>query len=394
MGLISEIFKNSGANNYHLISLDLGTEVVKVLVFYVDSKEKKVVITGIGKESHRAGNVHGSAILNKNGVISTCKKAIGKAKKMAGINLESKKRMRAIIGVSGELAKITAETFCYERKNHQVKINQFELKDLIKKANRKISNRIECKTGRKNSDKKSGVKFINLDVSEISIDGYKVANPLGFKGKKIEVNARGTYMLANNFDLIKSISDSLNLNLINIVYNPRAVIRSIVGESEIESSAIFIDIGGNITDVALAKNKNVEIIKMFVLGGKIFAKGMPSGNDFKFNKDKNRKNGQRFNYNLWLSGVELSLKEFSKNKLLPSKIFVCGGGSQFPEIAGILSKLLSTKYLPFAGKPEIKFIHPKDIARAVDQTEKLVNPQDVTPISIAVSVLDSMSLNI
>ena len=115
MGLISEIFKNSAVDNHYLVSLDLGTEIAKASVFYVDPKEKKVVIVGIGEEFHKFGNIHGSAILNKNGVISTCEKAIEKAKEMAGINSESKKRMRAIIGVSGELEEIAVEVFNYER---------------------------------------------------------------------------------------------------------------------------------------------------------------------------------------------------------------------------------------------------------------------------------------
>ena len=382
MGLISEIFKNSAVDNHYLVSLDLGTEIAKASVFYVDPKEKKVVIVGIGEEFHKFGNIHGSAILNKNGVISTCEKAIEKAKEMAGINSESKKRMRAIIGVSGELAEIAVEVFNYERKNQKVKISQSELEEITKKAEQKIFGSVEHKMARKNKDGKSSVKFISASIAEIKIDGYKIANVLDFKGKKIEATAHGTYMLADSFEIIKDVSDSLNLNLINVAYNPCAVVKSIAGKNETESSAIFIDVGGSITDVILERNGSVEAVKTFVLGGRMFTEKMPGGNDSEADERS------CFKRNLWFSGIELSLKEFSRNKLLPAKIFVYGGGSRLSEVADSLDKLLLVKDLPFADKPEIKFIYPKDITAVVDQTGKLTSPRDVALASIAVSALN------
>ena len=202
-------------------------------------------------------------------------------------------------------------------------------------------------------------------------------------------------MLADSFEIIKDVSDSLNLNLINVAYNPCAVVKSIAGKNEIESSAIFIDVGGSITDVILERNGSVEAVKTFVLGGRMFAEKMLSGSDSEIDKNKNSeikktepKEKNCFKRDLWFSGIELSLKEFSKNKLLPAKIFVYGGGSQLSEVADSLDRLLLVKDLPFAGKPEIKFIYPKDIAAVVDQTGKLTSPRDVALASIAVSALN------
>ncbi len=403
MGLVSALFKNIEIDNHYLVSLDIGTEIAKAAVFYVDPKKKKVIITGTGEEFHKFGNIHGSVISNKNGIVSTCEKAINKAKKIAGIDLKSRKRMRTIIGVSGELAEVAVEDFDYERKNQKIKINQFELKDIIKRSERKIFESVEHKMARKGNSKKNKIKFISADLAEITIDGYKVADISGFKGKKIEAIAYGTYMLADNFEIIKDISDSLNLSLVNIVYNPRAVIKSVVSENKTESSAIFIDVGGSITDIALERNGNIEDVKTFILGGRMFMEKTPDGSDSGISKNEDSENAEGgrgeiektetekknyFNRSLWLSGVELSLREFSKNKLLPAKIFVYGGGSQLSEIADSLDKLLSAKDLPFSGKLEIKFIYPRDIAAVIDQTKKLTGSRDVTLASIAASALD------
>lgn len=404
MGLLSEIFKSKAIDNHYLISLDIGTEIAKALVFYIDSKERKVVIVGVGEEFHKSGNVHGSVILSEDGIISTCGKAIDKAKKMAGIGLKSKKQIRTIIGVSGELAKVKTEVFSYERKNQKSKIGQSELKDITRKAKQKIFKSVECEITRKNdNDKKRKVEFISIDISEIKINGYKVMDILDFKGDRIEMTVYGIYMFASNFNIIKNVSDSLNLSLLNIIYNPYAVVKSAAVQGRTDSNAIFIDVGGSITDIVLEKNRNIKDVKTFVLGGRMFIEKTP--NDDSFELDENEKNKHvesdfsnirkieekekdYFNCNLWISGIELSLKEFSKNRLLPAEIFVYGGGSRLPEIADSLNELLSIKNLPFDGKPKIKFICPKDIANVIDQTGKLVGPRDVTPMSIAASALN------
>lgn len=392
MGLISEIFKNNTVDSHYLVSLDIGTEIAKVAVFYIDPKQKKVVIVGAGEEFHKFGNVHGSAILDKDGIILTCEKAINKAKEIAGIDLKSNKRMRVVIGVSGELAEVATEVFNYKRKDEKIKISQSELRDITEKSRQKIFKSVEGEISQKNS-----VEFISTDVAEVKIDGYKVADILNFKGKEVEVIVYGVYMLTGNFEIIKDISESLNLSLIKVVYNPCAVVKSVIAESREESGAIFIDIGGSITDIALERNGNVEDVKTFVLGGRMFMKKMPGDNNYIVNEDKNNKikktetkEKSRFNCSLWLSGVELSLKEFSKDRLLPAKIFVYGGGSQLSEITDSLNKLLLSKDLSFAGKPEIKFIHPKDITAVVDQTGKLIGSRDVTLMSIAASALNGL----
>ena len=85
---------------------------------------------------------------------------------------------------------------------------------------------------------------------------------------------------------------------------------------------------------------------------------------------------------VWQGGVELSLAEFSDTDLLPTKIFLCGGGSGLP---GIREALLSNDWssgLPFAKTPQVSFLQPRDIVRITDATGVLSNPQDITPMGL------------
>ena len=91
---------------------------------------------------------------------------------------------------------------------------------------------------------------------------------------------------------------------------------------------------------------------------------------------------------IWLSGVEISLSEFTENDLLPSKILLCGGGSALPGIKKALSSSEWTKNLQFSKSPEINFLQPRDLIHMLDSTGELKNPQDVTPMSLANLVLE------
>ena len=77
------------------------------------------------------------------------------------------------------------------------------------------------------------------------------------------------------------------------------------------------------------------------------------------------------------------LLEFAETDPLPSRIFLCGGGSALP---GLKQALLSQEWiqtLPFAKAPQVGFLQPRDIARITDATGELNSPQDITPIGLA-----------
>jgi cell division protein FtsA len=81
--------------------------------------------------------------------------------------------------------------------------------------------------------------------------------------------------------------------------------------------------------------------------------------------------------------VELSLLEFAETDFMPSKIFLCGGGSGLPGIKQSLSSGEWSRNLPFSKPPQIGFLQPHDISRIVDETGELTNPQDITPMGLA-----------
>ena len=59
-----------------------------------------------------------------------------------------------------------------------------------------------------------------------------------------------------------------------------------------------------------------------------------------------------------------------------------------PEIERVLNSTTWYKSLPFARKPKVDFVDPKDVNRVVDTTGELNSPQDITPMGLANLGLD------
>jgi cell division protein FtsA len=102
---------------------------------------------------------------------------------------------------------------------------------------------------------------------------------------------------------------------------------------------------------------------------------------------------------VWLSGVELALEEFTQsdrfadNNLLPSRIYLCGGGSLLPDLKAALHKKRWTTVLPFAKQPDVQYIKPEQVTSISDPNNLLGSVQDVTPMALANLALDLVGNN-
>ncbi|MBP6929618.1 MAG: pilus assembly protein PilM [Candidatus Moranbacteria bacterium] len=378
-----------------VLALDIGTEVVKALILRIEKNERRGVVIGVGKVVQKLGNMQSGAVSNISGVIESSRQAIVLAKEKAGIkNVE-----KSIIGIAGELVKGTTTTVHYERVNPEMHIGVPELKMIIQKVQEKAYERIKRQLSWEMGKDDIDVKLINAAIVDVRIDGYPVVNPVNFQGRDVSMSVFNAYAPMIHLGALRTIADELDLDLLSIAAEPYAVARSVEVDDMIDFSAIFIDIGGGTTDIAVVRNGGLEGTKMFALGGRAFTKRLAQEFQLSFDVAEKMKIDYANNRlksedaervatlfaddcRIWLGGVELSLMEFAETDLLPPRIFLCGGGSALP---GIKQALLSQEWstFPFPKLPQVSFLQPRDVARIVDTTGELNNPQDMTPIGLA-----------
>ena len=392
------------------LSLDIGTEFVKALVF--EAMEEHGIVIGHGRERQRLSDIHGGAVMDIAGVISTAAKAIERAAEEAG----RKDIEQAVVGIAGELVKGNTTTTTLTRKVAQKQITHQELKELIAEAQRQTLTKSRKDLAFETGYAEMDVQLVNSAVVHVKIDGYPVTNPVGFQGKQVEINIYTSYAPSVHVGALQSIVDGLGLDLLSIATEPYAVSRCFGAEEAADISSIFVDVGGGTTDIAVVRSGGLEGTKMLALGGRVFTKRIANEMKLPFREAEQIKLGYsngtlepkaqadiaRYlsgDTEVWLSGVELALEEFVgserflDNPLLPSRFLLCGGGSLLPELKLALEKRDWTNGLPFSKQPDVQFIKPEQVSRIIDKTNSLHGAQDVTPMALANVALDLIGSN-
>lgn len=391
----------------YLVALDIGTEFVKALIGEVkidpaSGAPSKVEIIGVGRQRQRLTDMAGGAVTDITGVVENCDAALKMAEKMAKVEAI---QLPTVIGIAGELVKGASTTVRYKRAAPSDPIDMTELRKILDRVQYRAFERAREQLTWETGYKELEVKLVNTAIVDVQIDGYRVTNPIGFQGKDVSIQLFNAFAPMVHLGALQSVASDLDLNLLNIAAEPFAVAKSVGGQDSGEFSAIFIDIGGGTTDIALVNNGGVEGTKMFAIGGRSFTKRIAQVANTSFEKAEEMKiayssgklgprakkvveDAVNADIQVWLSGVELSLAEFDKVDHLPAKILLCGGGTGLPQIAAALKGKDWYKNLAFARKPVVNHISPTEVNRVIDTTGKLTSFADITPMGLANLGLD------
>jgi len=395
MGLFD--FLKSRKANLGLV-LDIGTEFIKALIF--EAKADTAEVLGVARIRQKLTEMRGGTVLDIEGVTKNSQSAIEKAEKMAKVSVN-----QVIVGIAGELVKGLSTTVQYSRSKPKDKINYAELRSIVDKVQRRAFDKVRESLAWETGHSEIDVKLVNAAIVDVKIDGYRVTNPLGFQGKDVSVTVFNAFAPITHLGALQTICEELDLDLVAIAAEPYAVAKAVGLEDSLDFSAIFMDIGGGTTDIAVVRNGGLEGTKMIAIGGRSFTKRLSQVLNVPFETAEEVKisnsNGMLdkksaeivrkallADCKVWFSGVELTLEEFSQGELLPSRILLCGGASALPEIQETLKKTDWSSKIAFAKKPAVDFIRTEEVAKVKDTTGKLEDPQDITPMALANTALD------
>jgi cell division protein FtsA len=382
-----------------MLALDIGTEYAKALVFETDP-EGEAVVRGVGRKRQGLSHMQSGTVADIPAVVGNCREALDTAEVMAGRDVA-----KVVIGIAGELVKGFTTTRSVERKRPDSAVTHSELERLLEEveadASAEAQRTITWETGLPNVD----VRLVHASVAGAAVDGYAVTNPVGFQGRHLRVSVFNAYAPLVHLGALESVVEQLGLQLIKVVAEPYAVARSMSGEQVGQSGALFIDVGGGTTDVALVRSGSVEGTRMFALGGRAFTKSLADRLDISFEDAERRKvdhaRGEEVSdaeevariiaedVAVWAAGIELVLEEFGKEGLLPGRIELCGGGAALPEIRAALEGAGFAVGLPFARRPQVSMMSPGSVNQVSDATGLLIDQQDVTPMALAFQALEA-----
>ena len=363
----------------YLTALDIGTEVVKVLIAEVKGDELEIV--GVGRQQQRLSDMHNGGIADIAGVVENCEKALNQAEKQAQVDARG-----VVIGIAGELVKGTTTTITYKRPNPEATLELPELEAIMDKVQNRAFDRARAQLAWESGKPDLEVRLINSAIVSMHIDGYRVNNPIGFQGRDVAIQLYTAFAPMIHIGALERTTDELDLDLVAVAAEPFAVTRTVTpGDANTTFSAILIDVGGGTTDIAVVNEGGVEGTKMFGIGGRSFThtigqelntefamaeelKLRASRGQLEGEQNKNVELALGKTLDVWESGVAMALEEFDMLDHLPHQVLLCGGGSSLTQLVDQLKGANWADGLPFTKKPNINHIKPSDVIGITDKT--------------------------
>lgn len=399
---VSRAAKRGKPVGEYLVALDIGTEYVKVLVGRVVGNEIEII--GMGRTHQDLADMQAGAIADIAAVVANCDRALAAAEQQAGVSART-----AIIGIAGELVKGTTSTVRFTRNNPSKELDIEEMERIIslvqERAEAKARQQLAWELGGKDVE----VRLVNSALVRIDIDGYKVTNPVGFQGRDVVVEMFTAFAPMIHIGALERTATELDLELLAVAAEPFAVARSVVGDDPNTSiSAILMDVGGGTTDIALVNEGGVEGTKMFGIGGRAFTHAIERELDVDFAKAESLKVGLSSSnseekkhsdvkkaldktLNVWTSGVELALAEFTRLDHLPNRVLLCGGGSSLQMLMQRLEEAEWYKTLRFTKKPTVHHIKTDEVVGITDTTGSVTDHTFITAMGLLRVGMDTLN---
>lgn len=395
---------DGGEQRQVFTALDIGTAYAKAIIIEVHNDE--AVVLGVGRHPQSFTQMSDGIVTDIPGVIANCNEALIKAEEAAGGVIAPS----AVIGIAGELVKGSSITINKQRQQPAKPITPEELESMISTAQQKLlktaKDRIAAETGYNNIE----VRLTNAAVISVRIDGQLVSNPIGFRGRHFTLTLFSAFAPLMQLGALETVAQGLDLTLVTIVSEPYALARCLSTNASADSGAIFIDIGGGTTDIALVRQGGIEETRMFAMGGRTFtrriatSKGIPLKEAEKLKvlysseglKDEDMEEIQTIlasECQTWMDTVELLIDELAKGELLPPAIYMVGGGSALPDLIQKLENFPWTERLPFARQPIIETVQPDMVGSMEDPDRLLKNAQDITPMALAYQAIELQNEN-
>ncbi len=255
------------------------------------------------------------------------------------------------------------------------------------------------------------------------LNGQRISNLAGHRGKTISSEVIVTFLPRVVLDSMFTVLKKSGLHPTNITLEPIAAIKAIIPEDMRNLNIVLLDIGAGTSDLALTREGFVFAYGMVPEAGDEITERLSEilltdfstterikrslvDNEYVEFEDiwgnKHRMSTLKIKQDL-VSVVKKLADSIAKtakelNGGLPNAVVVVGGGSQTPGLIEALSS--SFVFTPLEKAADFRFTQskvgirlPGAIKGIKDRSAKLIGPETITPIGIALMTAHSLGLN-
>lgn len=391
--MIEGLFKKSNQKN--VLSVDFGGEAVKAILFKKE-KDKKSIL-GYSVQSFENFGIFDTSGLEQ----EKTKKIILNI--LEQIKDQSDKKIKEVcVRLPADILRGQVFSEVYKREGGKKKITSREENEIKKTVLERVKKEISKIYAQKTGIMPQDIYFLTLKIFESKIDGYKTPSLKGFSGQSLELKILATFLPKFYLENIIRIFRQLKLGKLRLSHTAELILNVI---DRFKENCIFLDIGGDTTQIILFSGGRLEKIDEMPLGGRIVTKLISqffgiSEKEAKTLKEKysNKELPEETRARVkeiisptlqnWFCNLKLRLSRL--RVFLPSDIYLFGGGSRLLGIEEVLAdgdwaanplaeaSDLLRPHEPLVSEPKIKFISPAEVMSDINIPAELNNPQFTT----------------
>ncbi|HHE76742.1 MAG TPA: hypothetical protein ENL27_02040 [Candidatus Parcubacteria bacterium] len=254
------------------------------------------------------------------------------------------------------------------------------------------------------------IEWTRLELIQNKIDGYIVPGLRGYKGRQIEIKILGVFLLRDYSQKIKSAIKELGLDILKIVHLSEVLLSWPLFKGK-RGVNVFVDVGGEASQIFLTKSGRLEAVGELNLGGSFFSRQIME--DLGIDEESARFLKEQYSQKIlrggssekiksillsarkeWRRSFENALKGLNIPSFLPLSsgedlprlpIFLFGGGSMLPETAGSLKEEVEGYNFLF----DVNLIKPVDLISKDELNGNYLDDSQLVPALILTNFNDN-----
>ncbi len=385
----------------YFVALDIGTELLKGILF----SKSKVGITALRhfylrqpKKAMQSGRITDQEL-----VLYGASAVLEKLLQDTVL-----KGTEVMLGIAGDLVNGVLVDVTYTRSNPSKAIDNKEEAEILEYVYNKIVTEAKENLSARLKIEKENLLVLHLGVVGILIDGKPVYALADNKGRGVKLSIYASFAPSDQVQMIVQIMKRLGVVPVGIVVQPYAVARAYKGSRQEEFSAIFVDIGGGTTDIALVQGGFSLQTRMYAYGGRIFTESIAKtlqvsyeiAEDLKLKYSSSMlpvetmikvREAIAEPVRIWIDSFKVALEEFNDVTTFPDTILLCGGGAMLPDLQDTLRNYAWTTVRGFMKHPKVMVITPQQLEGVFLKDFELNRPYDVTPVALGRAYYDIMN---